>query len=172
MNYFSKDFAWSNSEAVRLFWQGIYKAAFGALDTIELVVDKQEQKKGVDVIVYLPDGQAIKVEEKIRRKNWDDIVLEVWSDKKRKIPGWAVKEQEANILAYGFFQGKYAHLFERQKLRTVFIENGRTWAKEFGTITAHNQGYDTVSIPVPIRVLQETMGKSMKQFKAHKEEAP
>lgn len=46
--------------------------------------DGWAQRGGIDRVITLACGRTIKIDEKVRKEDWPDILLERWSDEQRK----------------------------------------------------------------------------------------
>ena len=69
-----------------------YETWFVDLQEIIRVKDKLLQFKGHDVYLIFPNEKII-IDEKVRRADWDDILIEYLHDKERQIPGWIYKNE-------------------------------------------------------------------------------
>lgn len=141
-------------------WALFYRRGFAGYVTHDVVTDKTLQKAGIDHRVHLDGGGEILVDVKCRCQSttWrDDVLIEVWSDKGRKVPGWARKALRSHYVAYGWPQYGVAYLVPFLLLRRAYERNKHKWAKDGLTVvTAKNTTYDTVSVAVPYaRLLQE-----------------
>lgn len=76
-NDFQHDLEFSLED--ELFNQMYYKK-FPHLEQIEIVSDIEQQKKGIDKILHLEGGKTIFIDEKKRRKDYGDILIEEYSD--------------------------------------------------------------------------------------------
>ena len=62
----------------------VYRKAFPNLTNIEVVTDLEQQKKGIDKLLIFDSGKVILIDEKRRRRDYGDILLEEYSDFDRK----------------------------------------------------------------------------------------
>lgn len=60
---------------------------------------RKHQQAGVDVLLKYPDGTAIKVSEKFRRRSFPDIWMEVFRNWEKRTPGWGW-DSEPDYYAY------------------------------------------------------------------------
>jgi hypothetical protein len=76
------------------FWLDVYRAAFPSLQSaVSVRDDGWAQRGGIDRVLTLACGRTVTVDEKVRDSDYGDILLEFWSNKERKIPGWVAKCQ-------------------------------------------------------------------------------
>jgi hypothetical protein len=133
------------------WWDKVYRMSFpGLATTYSVREDGWAQRGGIDRIIVLKSGKTITVDEKIREKDWGDILLERWSDEKRKSPGWIQKNLACDYIAYAFVPSQKCYLFPFLQLRKAWLTNGVEWIKKYNEVRAENKGYITVSIPIPI----------------------
>ncbi|GAI91617.1 unnamed protein product, partial [marine sediment metagenome] len=78
-------------EAASKAWvEGAYWQAFGGLGLmgVELITDKDLQRKGYDRVCRFKNGKRVIFDEKHRPKDYGDILLEIWSNMEQRIHGW------------------------------------------------------------------------------------
>lgn len=109
----------------------------------------------------LESGKTLLVDEKVREQDWPDILLEYWSDEKRKIRGWVAKDLACDFIAYAFIPSQTCYLLPFQTLRSAWRENCGEWVQKYRRIEAINNGYVTVSVAVPTTILLDAMKDSM-----------
>src|ERR1043165_1536712 len=116
---FNESLAKSHAEQDAPYWQIVYRKAFGdRLQTIQNVRnDGWAQRGGIDRLLMLTDGTVLKVDEKVREKDWPDVLLEIWSDRDRRKEGWALKDLTCDFIAYAFVPSQTCYLFPWQLLR-------------------------------------------------------
>lgn len=123
--------------------------------------DGWAQRGGIDRVLTLSSGRTILIDEKTREKVWPDILLERWSDQARKIPGWIQKPLACDFIAYAFVPNETCYLLPTLMLQRAWRLHGRQWSSQFGEVRAHNKTYITVSVPVPIPTLMESISDAM-----------
>jgi hypothetical protein len=145
-----------------LFWNSIYKKAFpNMINHMRGGLKKcNSQDKGVDRIIYLDNLKVITIDEKIRREEWKDILLEYLSNDRKNTPGWMEKDLAIDYIAYAFLVPQIVYLFDWRILKLAWDKNKLLWQKTYGTKTAPNQGYNTLSIPVPIDILLKSCSET------------
>jgi len=161
LSNFTEDLNFSYSASLEGFWEQIYKKAFSDIESIELVTNLQMQRKGVDRIIYLKNGHKINIEEKIRRTEYNDILLEYISVDKTNAPGWIEKDLAIDYLAYGFIQSQRVYLFPWQMLRRTWLHYKNNWLKKYKRIVAKNETYNTLSIAIPTDILRNAVKTAM-----------
>ncbi len=160
---FEESLAQSHAQADAPWWQEVYRQAFPGLATMVCVRnDGWAQRGGIDRVLTMHSGKTIWVDEKVREKNWPDILLEYLSDEERGSLGWVAKELACDFIAYAFIPSQTCYLLPFQTLRRAWRGNGRGWIAKYKRIPAQNKGYVTVSVAVPISVLMAALGDAMK----------
>lgn len=177
---FDEDLRYSHSQASADYWPQVYRRAFpDMVHSLDLRHDGWHQRAGRDRAIILASGRSIFIDEKVRRKVYDDIAIEVWSTypKDGEIPfparqgatsGWGVKPLDCDFLAYAFEPIRTCYLFPFLGIRAAFAKHRGMWrdkatAKEggFHWVKAPNRRYDTISIGVPIRVLHDCINDAL-----------
>lgn len=166
MNHvFADSLTTSHAHADAPWWPVVYKLAFPSMtDTRNMRSDGWAQRAGIDRYVDLADGTSIKIDEKVRAKDYPDILLERWSSRESQKPGWMQKSLSCDFIAYAFIPTETCYLLPFQVLRRVWREQGREWiakaearADGFAVVLAENPTYTTESIAVPIPVLLDAI---------------
>lgn len=147
---FAESLARSQAQADAPWWLSVYRAAFPDLESAVCVRnDGWAQRGGVDRVLTLASGKTLTVDEKVRAQDYDDILLEYWSSREGRIPGWVAKDLACDFIAYAFEPSGRCYLLPFQSLRRAWRKHGRQWANTYRRVEAHNVGYTTVSVPVP-----------------------
>lgn len=143
----------------------MYRAAFPDLASAVCVrADGWAQRGGVDRVLTLSGGKTLTVDEKVRAEEYDDILLEYWSDEARRVRGWVAKDLACDFIAYAFEQSGRCYLLPFQSLRRAWRINGRHWVNTYRRVEARNSGYVTVSVPVPTVELLNAVRDAMIVF--------
>lgn len=159
---FQESLARSNGAADAPWWIEVYRRAFPSLmATVCVRSDGWAQRGGIDRVITLASGRTVTVDEKVREKDWPDILLERWSDEARKIPGWVQKPLACDYIAYAFVPSQRCYLLPTLTLQRAWREFGRQWCEEYPEIRADNGRYITVSVAVPTDVLMRAMADAM-----------
>lgn len=132
------------------WWSAVYQAAFSGVESMVSVrQDGWAQRAGIDRVITLRCGRVIRVDEKVREKDWGDILLERWSDERRKVPGWIQKPLACDFIAYAFVPSATCYLLPTLTLQKAWRLNGKEWVERHKEIRADNGSYTTVSCAVP-----------------------
>lgn len=166
---FRRSLALSESYSEAPWWEEVYRGAFpGFLSMSRVKEDGWGQRGGVDRVVNLSSGKSLWVDEKVRTEAYSDILLEVWSDKARRVPGWVQKDLACDYIAYAFVPLQHCYLLPFLTLRQCWEREGKIWwhmAKErlpgHRIVQAPNRGYTTESVTVPIETLLDALKDAM-----------
>ena len=139
-----------------------YKAAFPMLERIEFCSEISMQQKGIDKIIYFSNGNAISIDEKKRRKDYGDILLEIWKNKEQKKPGWLFYSQ-CDYIVYAILGANKIYLLPVLLLQMAWKNNGKEWLGKYDLKIANNGSYDTVNIAIPTDVLLNAISNEMKK---------
>jgi len=143
-------------------WEEVYRAAFpGFMGMHDLRDDGWWQRAGIDRSIVLSNSKTVLVDEKVRKKDWGDILLEYFSDEARKTPGWVRKDLACDFIAYAFLPSRKCYLLPFLQLRRAWDSNGRRWFKQYEIIRADNGNYKTASVAVPTDVLLAALTDAM-----------
>lgn len=162
---FGRSLALSQEHESAPWWEPVYRQAFpGFACMVSVREDGWAQRGGIDRVITLKSGRTVTVDEKVRAKSYGDILLERWSSRERKTPGWAQKDLACDYIAYAFVPDRRCYLLPALTLRAAWLKNGRRWIEDaqaetngFRTVLAKNEGYTTESVAVPITALLEAM---------------
>jgi hypothetical protein len=155
---FSASLAYSRQFEDAQWWADVYKKAFPSIDSMVSVrEDGWAQRAGIDRILVLRSGKVIKIDEKVRSRDYPDFCLERWSDERRQIPGWIQKPLDCDFIAYAFVQCGLCYLLPTLLLQHAWRNFGRKWIAEYQEIRAQNNGYVTVSIAVPREIVLDAI---------------
>jgi len=88
--YYPKQAAEEKIAASKTWVEGAYWQAFGGLGLVrvELITEERYQRKGYDRVCHFKNGNKIFFDEKHRDRDYNDILIEIWSDMERRIRGW------------------------------------------------------------------------------------
>ena len=159
---FEKDLAYSVQASAEDFWDGIYRKAFPNLVNHMLCEgNTASQRMGIDRFIMLASGKTLAIDEKKRRYDCGDILLEYISNNKTNAPGWIEKDLAIDYLAYAFPKSKRCYLFPWQELRRAWKQWGKQWFEYaddplrtgYKLITADNLTYKTLCIVIPLKHL-------------------
>jgi hypothetical protein len=155
---FHERLAFSHAQADQPWWETVYRLAFhGFKCMVDMREDGVAQRAGIDRYVHLRGGKILAVDEKVREKDYDDILLERWSDRERQHAGWVQKPLLCDYVAYAFVPSARCYLLPVPQLRRAWATHGRRWIAERSPVLAANRGYTTECVPVPIPELLEAI---------------
>lgn len=157
---FKESLAWSHKQEDDPAWAKCYAYYFGS----ECVMksnrnDMRAQRLGIDRIVTA-NGREYTIDEKVRRKDYGDILLEQWSDESKQIKGWACKPLHCDYIAYMILESSMCYLFDTLELQRAYAANVTKWQARFGTRRAVNASWVTVSVPIPYAELIAAIEKT------------
>lgn len=169
---FRDSLAVSHAHSDAPWWGDVYRTVFGdrLISMIDLRDDGWAQRGGIDRQLILADGTVLKVDEKVRKEDWPDILLEIWSDEARKTPGWMLKPLTCDFIAYAFIPSRTCYLLPYQLLKSAFEKNKNEWWRDYGEPPgyenlrlkrAKNRGYVTASMAVPTAVLLDAIASAI-----------
>lgn len=144
------------------WWIPIYRRAFPTLmSAVAVEQDGWAQRGGIDRLLTLACGRTYTVDEKIRTEDWPDVLLERWSNEGLRRPGWVQKPLAADFIAYAHAPAATCVLLPVPALQRAWRQHGRQWIGLYGQRRAQNQGYTSVSVPVPRGVLMQAIVEAM-----------
>jgi hypothetical protein len=177
---FDEQLGYSHRQADGAYWPEIYRQAFPDMETlIDLRHDGWHQRAGRDRAIVLRSGRMVYVDEKVRRTAYDDILIEVWSRYPLSgekpyppvalaVPGWGAEPKDCDFLAYAFESTQVCYLLPFLGIRAAWHKHGSMWrgkasSKEAGFrwVRAPNRKYNTISIAIPPRILQDCVNDAL-----------
>lgn len=166
---FSESLAYSHAQADAPWWRQVYQTAFPDIVSAECVRrDGWAQRGGIDRVIVRACGKTHYVDEKVRKRDSQDILLEYLSDQARRRPGWVEKDLACDFIAYAFVPSQRCFLLPFETLRRAWRMNGSLWiclglaeSDGFKCVAAHNKGWVTRSVAVPIPTLFHALNDAM-----------
>ena len=153
MNDFNTDLEYSllgnDDQAINSF----YFDNFRFLENIDTVTDLELQKEGIDKILTFKGGKQIFIDEKKRRKNYGDILLEEYSNYEKKVAGWLSHKKKTDYISYIIFDDKIVYLLPFLLLQNAWINNYNEWSVKYQRKFAKNPTYTTSNLAIPKQVL-------------------
>lgn len=150
------------------FWNDIYKRAFP--DMVSCTLNPRNngaQRAGIDRSILLKSTKVLRIDEKLRKEERRDILLEYLSNDRTDAPGWMEKDLMIDYMAYAMLPAQRCYLFPWDMLRRAWLAHKHDWitrGKErldgFRAIVAENRGYNTHSVCVPLEVLRSTVNRA------------
>lgn len=167
VNNFKQDLTWSLDERESEMFDKFYYRAFPNLETIEITNDREDQRVGIDKYLLLSNGKRISIDEKKRRKDYGDILIEEYSvipkDGSKKVVGWIGKHKHTDYIVYAIMPAKRVYLLPFLLLQKSWLSNYKEWKSRFGTKYADNHTYWTSNIPIPTKELLSSIKAEMDQ---------
>ena len=159
----------SETQIDAAWWEAVYRKAFPTMAAmVPIRQDGWAQRGGIDRIIILASGKEIKIDEKVRDRDFNDVLLEYWSNAERRIPGWVAKDLACDFVAYAYLETQRCFLLPFHLLRRAWKHHGREWVsraekKEEGykKVVAQNRGYTTTSVAVSWDILYEAICDAM-----------
>ena len=137
-------------------FDSIYYTYFNNLEKIERITNKFLQFKGHDVHLHFINSESLIIDEKARKKDWEDVLIEYLSNKETSRLGWIYKN-ESNYLAY-LFPTKGCYFLDTKEIK-AWIDNKYSNFWDCEDCKAKNirnsEEYTTISKKVPIYLLDD-----------------
>lgn len=143
------------------WWEEVYRKAFPNFQCfMPLLGDSDLQRKGVDRIVALTAGPALYFDEKIRRGEYNDILIEYEANDRTHAPGWIEKDLEIHYIAYAFQTSGRVYFLPWALLKRTWKIYKDQWLGDakaerngLSLIPGRNRNYTTWNVAVPIDTL-------------------
>lgn len=139
-----------------------YREAFPLAERIEFCAELALQKRGIDKIVHFKGGNSVTVDEKKRRRDYGDILLELRSNKERGTPGWLFYAQ-CDYIVYAVLAAGKVYLLPTLLLKMAWRQHGAAWVNQYEKKYADNGLYRTENIAIPTGVLLKALSEQMVQ---------
>lgn len=124
----------------RLWWPAAHR---------QPVQNLSAQRAGIDAILIAGEAR-VPVEEKVRERDYGDVLIELVSNDKRSTPGWAIKRCRSRLLLYAFADTRRAWVFPMPAVQAATRKNQGEWLTRYGKKVAKNRGYDSINVAVPL----------------------
>lgn len=176
---FNAQLAFSHGLSDEPWWEIVYRRAFFDFKAmVDLRDNGWHQQAGRDRAVVLSTGRTLYIDEKGRREEWPDVLVEIWSVYPPGPPvedypkvagakeGWSRKPLDCDYLAYAFVPSEICHLFPFLGVRQAVVKYGQAWRAEavenhrrrqsgqrptgVQWVRAPNKTYNTISLAVPV----------------------
>ncbi|GAI98966.1 hypothetical protein ES703_75949 [subsurface metagenome] len=157
---FNKDLLYSLEPEESKYLDSVYKQIFPELTDIEFIETRGGQRKGIDKRLYFENGAIITFEEKKRRVDYGDILLEIWSVWEKRILGW-LYTSHADYISYFIPSTQKLYILPLLLIRKAWTQNQEQWTDQYRELQAKNKGYTTISRAIPINVLLSAMQREM-----------
>jgi|SRR3990167_7253349 len=161
INSFKVDLQYSLEQRENELFDNFYFRIFPHLECVELVTEIQLQMQGVDKKLVFKSGKHILIDEKKRRKDYGDILLEEYSNFEQKKKGWLSGLKITDYIIYAVMPSKKVFVLPFLILQLVWLKNYVKFLEIFGRQFAENEGYRTSNIAIPTEILLELLKKEM-----------
>jgi len=173
INNFKNDLDYSMEDEI---FETFYREKFSNIKEIRFEENLNKQLKGIDKTIIFNSGYEITIDEKKRRVDYNDILIELVSNKGTKRQGWLFTTQ-CDYIAYAIMPKKTIYLIPTTLLKLAWVENQIKWESNYKRIEAKNKDnngreFITISIPIPIKVLLEGLQKQMVHIVSSEKEIP
>lgn len=160
---FAESLAASHAASDLPIWEQIYRRAFPTFCAmVDHRDDGEHQRAGIDRSVILANSKQLLIDEKVRNKDYGDILLEYVSNDRFNSPGWVCKPLRADYIAYAIVPAGRCYLLPVIQLQIAWERHGELWKREFRNVQAHNNGYTTHSVAVPPERLFPAIGGALR----------
>ena len=132
---FKKSLEMSHAAEDMPFWLETYKKAFPTM--IACVNHRQDgdhQRLGIDRSITLENSKQILIDEKVRFKPYNDILLEYLSDSARGTLGWVCKPLMCDYIAYAVAPLGVCYMLPVIQLQEAWSQRGEEWKKRYFNI--------------------------------------
>lgn len=161
MNDFHTDLSRSKVESGKEYWNVIYQTLFPTMISQSIHDNDMEyQKRGIDRLLFLEGGKIITIDEKVRYKDYGDILLEESSSVENHIPGWIEKPLWTDYITYVIPNSKQCYLLPFLSTQLAWWNNKDKWKLQYKRIEANNGTYTTLSWGIPIIELYVSIARS------------
>lgn len=174
LNEFHVDLKYSQDKTEDQIINDFYRKFFPNMKEVKATsnFNLTAQKSGIDKIITLNNGKEIKIEEKKRRTDYGDILLEEWSvfrNGKGEKKGWTGDPKKVSDYIIYIILPKI-YIFPYDMLQLAWRTNYKLWLNKakneedgFRYVEAPNPGYITTNIAVPTNILFEAIQRLMRQ---------
>jgi len=171
----------ANDDTPEEWLEILYKESFPGVYDVRKVHDLELQRVGVDTVLILKNGKRIYIDEKVRGRDYGDVLLEefsIWRDYPMLngayvgpkqpardwqgvlTPGWLCGEKQTDYIAYIIKPSQQVYFLPFFMLQRAWMRHYPRWLYNYGRIPVPNKGYTTTNIAVPIDVLYAAMAES------------
>lgn len=156
-------------------WIAFYKRLWpDMLAAVRIDKNSKFQQWGIDREILLPNGKRFSIDEKKRKKDYGDLLLEEWSvatfDKssntviKGSKIGWTLDpEKRCDYVAYSIPEAGKCFLLPFELTRQTFKQNLEKWKKNktYYPRVAFNDGYATINCAIPYDIFKIALWQQM-----------
>lgn len=136
-------------------WDSFYSQAFPDNQGRAEVTSMWGQGKGKDIALKEQDGSIRIIQEKVRKVDYGDMLIEDKSNDMVDIPGWIYNDaEEVDFLAYMIAPADVVYLVPFDELQQAWLRNRDEWRDMCFKSVADNVTYNTISYCVPFDSLE------------------
>lgn len=161
-NDFHVDLAYSLEKQDDTMLDSFYRRIFLGLNRIEFMSDLDVQRTGVDKRLHFQSGKVVTIDEKKRRNDYGDILLELWSVLEQNKRGWLYKCQ-CDYIVYAVMPSHKVYLLPSLLLKRAWLDHEIEWGLLYPVKDAKNTGYTTRNIAIPTEILLQAISAEMQQ---------
>lgn len=158
---------YSHRASVEGIFDAAYREWFPDLQRIELAEDMARQRRGIDKVLHFAAGNSWTVDEKMRKEDYGDILIEtisVFQNNQKVKKGW-IYTCQCDFIVYGIEPTRKAYLLPVPLLKKAWLKNHHVWEQTHRSVTARNERngsrWETISTAVPIRDLLDAIRLEM-----------
>lgn len=160
---FHADLEYSLEERENEMFDAFYYRVFPGLKLIEFAEDMETQRKGIDKILHFESGRQVTIDEKKRREDYGDILLELWGVWEKRKRGW-LHTCQCDYIIYAVMPSRKVYLLPSILLKRAWLTNRLLWKPpKYREVVAHNPGYTTKNIAIPTQELLAAITNEMTQ---------
>jgi len=130
------------NEVNKFISKKLNKTVTTSIENIQAITEKKLQYAGVDKKVFFSNNTSLRIEEKVRRKDYGDLLIEIIADHrfasvdmvKRKIIstkkrglGWGFKDYQTDLLVYYYESTKRGYMLSWKKFKEMLKVNFNFW---------------------------------------------
>lgn len=130
------------------------------IEPMDYSMNKAEQLKGIDKKIYLENGRILTIDEKIRRKYYGDIFLELVSNTRTNKKGWLFYSV-SDFTVYYVEPIRKVYLLQMDLLRMAWKEHSEEWLSKYKLKFCSNGSYSSKGICIPTRELLNSIARQM-----------
>lgn len=167
MSQFDIDLAYSLEQRSNEVFNHFYFNHFAKLQRVEMVeyeTQPELQLNGVDKILHFNNGNTVTIDEKKRRKNYNDIFLELWSNYNSRNLGWVYTAQ-CDYIVYFIEPTQKVYILPVLLLQGALRKHRKKWTDKYNVKkTKEKRIIKAVGLPVPPEVLLNAIKEEMDDY--------
>jgi len=128
---------------------------------IQVITDLQKQKQGIDKVLYFNNGKSITIDEKKRRRDYGDMLIETTKNVELNKKGW-IYYTKADYIVYWIEGSRSVYFINFKKLQRLYLKNQITWNMNYKIPPVYNKYYTTQNIAVPWHEIRSSIERVIK----------